>query len=254
MEINLEFIHNHSINTADALRYRPISDECKKKFLELFAEDHTPSSALAQHKKDLRCEISDDDFMSVMADRSIVPDYFWAFHFHKKYVENTFGSVNGPDAFKQAKERIAKYNEKHQIEVAKMEETAGEIIAAICDPFCRRVHENLPQAGDIVLVDATSNLDRHDTKLFHMVCPSPADGLPLGNILTSSAAISLYKSLLPRGADRLNLDISEISSNNDESDNDIDRSDFIRTFKESMSYFTQEVVKRLDEDFEEYEK
>ena len=39
-----------------------------------------------------------------------------------------------------------------------------------------------------------------------MVCPSPAGGLPLGNILTSkededtSAAISLYQSLLPRGA------------------------------------------------------
>ena len=80
-----------------------------------------------------------------------------------------------------------------------MEETAkGEIIVDICDPFCRRVHENLPQAGDIVLVDVTSNLDRHDTKLFHMVCPSPAGGLPLGNILTSredeattSAAITL---------------------------------------------------------------
>ena len=165
LEINLEFIHNHNINTADALRYRPISDECKKKFLELFAEDHTPSSALAQHQKDLRCEISDDDFMSVMADRSIVPDYFWAFHFHKKYVENTSGSVNGPDAFKQAKERIAKYNEKHQIKVAKMEDTAKEeIIVAICDPFCRRVHENLPQAGDIVLVDVTSTLSMHFRK------------------------------------------------------------------------------------------
>ena len=42
--------------------------------------------------------------------------------------------------------------------------------------------------------------------------------------------------------DRLNLDISEISSNNDESDNDIDRSDFIRTLKESMSNFTKKLL------------
>ena len=82
----------------------------------------------------------------------------------------------------------------------KMEETAdGEFIVAICDKFCRRVHENVQQAGDIVLVDATSSLDRHDTKLFHLVCPTPVGGLPLGNILTSKedgatikAAISLF--------------------------------------------------------------
>ena len=65
-----------------------------------------------------------------------------------------------------------------------MEETAnGEIIVAIYDPFCRRAHENLPQVGDIVLVDATLNLDRHNTKLFHVVSPSPVRGLPLENIL-----------------------------------------------------------------------
>ena len=84
---------------------------------------------------------------------------------------------------------------------------SGEIVVAICDKFCRRVHENVPQAGDIVLMDATSNLDRHDTKLFHLVCPTPAGGLPLGNILTSkgdaetiNAGIKLLISILPEGA------------------------------------------------------
>ena len=76
-----------------------------------------------------------------------------------------------------------------------MEETCNEGISmAICNTFCRRVHEHVPQAGgDIVTVDAASNLDRHDTKLFHLVCPSPTCGLPLGNIL-------LFKSILPHGA------------------------------------------------------
>ena len=56
-------------------------------------------------------------------------------------------------------------------------------------------------------MDATSNLDRYDTKLFHLICPSPAGGLPLGNILTSKednetilAALALYKSLLSQDA------------------------------------------------------
>ena len=65
----------------------------------------------------------------------------------------------------------------------------------------------LPQAGDIVLVDSTSNLDGHDTKLFHIICRSPAGGMPLGNIIvaredepTVTAGFELYKSLLPDGA------------------------------------------------------
>ena len=44
----------------------------------------------------------------------------------------------------------------------------------------------------------------HDTKLFHLVCPSPAGDLPLGTILTSgedeaklSAAISFVQTGLP---------------------------------------------------------
>ena len=92
--------------------------------------------------------------------------------------------------------------------LAKIAQTEqGETIVAVCDAFSRRVHENLPQAGDIILVDATSNLDRQDTKLFHIVCPSPAGGMPLGNIITSredeitlKAGFELYKTLLPIGA------------------------------------------------------
>ena len=79
---------------------------------------------------------------------------------------------------------MKEYNEWHGMELAKMSQTEnGETIVAICDSFFCRVHENLPQAGDIVLVDSTSNLDRHDTKLFHIICPSPAGGMPLGNIM-----------------------------------------------------------------------
>ena len=56
-------------------------------------------------------------------------------------------------------------------------------------------------------MDATSNLDRHDTKLFHLICPSAVGGLPLGNILTSkedeetiAAALTLFKSIVPKDA------------------------------------------------------
>ena len=58
-----------------------------------------------------------------MADRSIVPDYMWVYYFHRKYIEATFGSLNGPDAYNLASDRIKNYNDKHGSEVAKLEVT-----------------------------------------------------------------------------------------------------------------------------------
>ena len=59
----------------------------------------------------------------------------------------------------------------------------------------------------MVLMDATSNLERYDTKLFHLICPSAVGGLPLGNIITSKedeetiyAALTPFKSILPKDA------------------------------------------------------
>ena len=121
-----------------------------------------------------------------MADRNVVPDYLWVFHFHAQFMEKRYGTINGVDAYQRAEQRIKNYNEKHGLELAKIVQTEqGETIVAVCDLFSRRVHENLPQAGDIILVDATSNLDRQDTKLVHIMCPSPAGGMPLGNIIVS---------------------------------------------------------------------
>ena len=80
----------------------------------------------------------------------------------------------------------------------------GQICIVICDIFMRRIHQNLPQSGDICLVDATANLDRNDSKLFHLIVPSPIGGLPLGNLITTredqktiTFGLNLLKSVLP---------------------------------------------------------
>ena len=52
-------------------------------------------------------------------------------------------------------------------------------------------------------MDVTADLDLHDSKLFHLMCPIPIRGLPLGTLITTIAdeaticeALDLYKSLL----------------------------------------------------------
>ena len=56
-------------------------------------------------------------------------------------------------------------------------------------------------------MDATSNLDRNDSKIFHLMCPSPLGGLSLGTFIptranesTLSEALELYKTILPENA------------------------------------------------------
>ena len=68
----------------------------------------------------------------------------------------------------------------------------------------QRVHGIVPQAGDIIMVDATSNLDRNDSKLLHVVCPSPIGALPLADSIvtredlkTLKFVFELLKSVLP---------------------------------------------------------
>ena len=107
---------------------------------------------------------------------------------------------------------IEKYEEKCQNEeklpdgekYASVEQVEGETIIVIVDPFMRRVHKYVPQSGDLLLMDATSNLDRSDTKLFHLMTPAAVGALPLGTIITSREdektilkGLQMMKKILP---------------------------------------------------------
>ena len=145
-----------------------------------------------------------------MDDRNVEPDYFWLFQKYTNYILGKYGDMSGPNVYLRGSERINSYNEKNGKILAKFTEER-ETIVTIGNDFNRRVHERLPQASDIVLVCATSNLARHDTKVFHLICPSPAGGLPPAvcrrkvktlqeNIKTVEAGFELIKSLLPAEA------------------------------------------------------
>ena len=56
-------------------------------------------------------------------------------------------------------------------------------------------------------MDATSNVVRSDTKIFHLMCPSPAGGLPLATLVTTREdantvefGLELLKTVLPPDA------------------------------------------------------
>ena len=52
-------------------------------------------------------------------------------------------------------------------------------------PLLLRVHKLIPQSGELVRIDTSNNLDRNDSKLFHLMCPSVIGALPVPVIITT---------------------------------------------------------------------
>ena len=160
LEIVLKYDHNHSIESASALRFHNVSEETKKKFIELFKNDHSAASAYQDYKNHLMREHG-NNFVKISADRAIMPDYKWVFSFHSIFIKEQFGKINSPEAYQKAVAKVKEYNDKREEVLCTIEQLDdGEVIVAVCDQLSKRVHQVLPQSGDIVYVDATSNLGR----------------------------------------------------------------------------------------------
>ena len=146
MLLKMSYVHNHSINSSDALRYRPIGENAKEKLKQLFLDGHSPSSAYQAFKDEL-AKMHGDEFTKVSADRSIMPDYFYVYHFHAEHMKVEYGTINGVDSYQRAVAKIDEYNIRHGETLAKIAQNDdGETCVAICDAFNHRCHEHLPQA------------------------------------------------------------------------------------------------------------
>ena len=69
IDVTLKHTHNHLISVADALRFRPISEETKAKYFDIFKRGHSPSSAHLEHETTLMYS----DNPQLLADRNINP-------------------------------------------------------------------------------------------------------------------------------------------------------------------------------------
>ena len=181
----------------------------------MFVSGLTPSSAHMERKRKIN-EQFPECWAEKFADRSTLPDPMWVYYHHRKWTNKTVGSVDGIDAIEKAFDLVKDFNEQCKKEVgdgdskdfAKIAQSEdGETVVAIVDPFMRRVHKTVPQCGDIIFVDATSNIDRGDTNIVHFVCPSPVGGLPVVQLLltredqkTFDFGLTILEEVLPEYA------------------------------------------------------
>ena len=213
--IQIHFVHNHALNRAEYLRYLSVSQATKDSFTDMFESDLTPGAALEEERRKIKEEFP-ESWPQHFADKSKLPGLFWAHYWYKLWLDAKFGSRDGVDACVKAEKAVEAFDEdcKSRYPLSEGESYAkmaqspdGQTVVAICDPFMRRVHQIIPQSGELILMDATSNLDRNDTKLFHLYCPSSIGGLPVAELITTredgptiAFALQVLKSVLPAGA------------------------------------------------------
>ena len=231
----LLYNHNHPVNSSHALTFRPINSETEEVYFQLFSNGH--SAASAWHAYETKLMIEGDDIVHQLADRAINPSPQDVSRLYDKWREMHLGPENGEDMFKALNEFVADYNIRHKEDGGHIlvqpycaktgddQEPSSEneadppkrkkaklqkdipLSVAICTPLMARVHEAIPQDGEMMFVDSSSSMDRYNLSTFILSTSHCGGSLPLGVMITSNEAaptiqgcLSQLQAILPNKA------------------------------------------------------
>ena len=158
-----------------------------------------------------RCRESSmpEDRWHILLD-SVLYNHFWLFltGCMPRYLRKSMGQLLVKEMYVDLDRKVHQFNDEQGQLCAKMEVTPDQqTIVAICTPLMQRVHESFKSSGEMIFVDSSGNCDRHNSRIFLVLTHSPAGGLPLGMLVTTSestptieAAFRLLQSVLPERA------------------------------------------------------
>lgn len=98
--------------------------------------------------------------------------------------------------FEKLEEKLQDYKKSHPGATVNHQLYEGDetpLIIAIVSPLMKRVHKEIPQCGELVFIDSTSNTEEHNLKVFMMCTQSVAGALPCGILITSDEKESTLK-------------------------------------------------------------
>lgn len=176
----------------------------EKEFRNLFEKGHSPSSALNIFKDNI-LEQFEEKYYEVVADGQKCPTKKWVYDLYYKIFKKEYGEPTGIEMITSLENFIKLYNEKCEDNCAVLSKENENLAVAICSPLMKRVHENIKLSGEVMFVDSSGNMDRHNTRVFLLLCPSCVGALPLGIVLLYSESqesitngLNLLKTILPK--------------------------------------------------------
>ena len=123
---------------------------------------------------------------SMLADKRLNPSLKVVHHLRKKWVTQEHGGVKDFSSV----DAILNARDKRPRDKIACEKTEHGFVAVLVTEFMLRVHEQLPSASEVVFCDTNSHVT--NCTLSMLICDSPAGGMPLGVIITSSHAKQDY--------------------------------------------------------------
>ena len=153
--IDIDWEHNHSISTLETPNYNDMSPECLEKVNRLYEAGHTPCSARHQFMKDLRITCPDDViFHKKKANRSVTPRRRDFNYLYSKFTKEKFGG-HQEGMFVKLAEKLSEYTQANPEAAVNYQVYAGDnvpLIVAIVTPLMKRVHKDIEQAAELVLI------------------------------------------------------------------------------------------------------
>ncbi|XP_046981230.1 uncharacterized protein LOC124549906 [Schistocerca americana] len=191
-EVNLVLGHNHSVESAAALRFRQPSSDVKEKLISLFERGHSPATALESIKVEIQLNCS--DYPLVLADRSRCPDYNFCHYLLNKVFKKKYGPTDFNKEGKQLlQQRLEEYNSEVGAVCAKMIQKDDDYIVCICSPLMQKVHTHVKAASKLVFMDSTGSLDHDSSRVFVLLTHSECGRLPLGVLIMSSESCGVIE-------------------------------------------------------------
>lgn len=97
-------------------------------------------------------------------------------HFQTYYTifKSVYGSSN-EQMLEDLEGMIDQLNSSRESSIIKMKETNdNQLVIATCTPLMRRVLQKIQQSGEMVFVDSSGNVDRHNFRVFLLMTHSCA--------------------------------------------------------------------------------
>ena len=136
--------------------------------------------AQARYHHQLKHSLESD--MSLLADKRLNPSLKIVQHLRHKWITQEHGGVEDFSVVAA----IQKTGLERPLDRIRCEATERGFVAVLVTEFMLRVHELLPSASEVMFCDTTSHVDRTNCSLTILVCASPAGGMPLGVIISST--------------------------------------------------------------------
>ena len=201
LEVNIRYIHNHVIESAESLSFRRVKEEVRERYLELFKDGHSPASAMYSYEDELHLSTKNDqELLELLADRGINPDYGYIFRLFQEFRKNTLGDRNGKKMFERLAQVVEDYNSSGNGRAVLQEYDAqigkAFILCIVTGMMCR-VHEQIPQAGELCYVDASASFEPLNTLITLLYTSCAVGALPLGLLITSDEfEVTLEKAVI----------------------------------------------------------